>query len=308
MTDKASDKRPEIDIDGILVPIVTPFHADGSINYPVLETLIERLLQAGVQGIVACGSTGEYYALNEAEREDFLAFVSQTVGERARLIAGVNDTHPAGSIMRSERAKAWNYQGLMLSPPIYCLPSQREIVTHYQTVSAELEMPIIMYNFPARSGVEIGIEAVKILSRDPCIVGIKESSGDFSRALALMNLEYENFQVVCGSDDQAADYLFWGVRSWIAGAANYLPEAHLEMMAAARENDFLEVRRIMQQILPVIQNMESSEYNQKAKLGCQRRGIAVGEVRAPLQPVSETDKNTFLQTLDKVLQSMPATQ
>ena len=155
---------------------------------------------------------------------------------------------------------------------------------------------------PARSGVEISVESVIELSKDKNIVGIKESSGDFSRALSLINGETKDFQVICGSDDQAADYLFWGVRSWIGGAANYLPEQHVQMIESAKVNDFNRVRSIMERILPVIQNQESADYNQKAKLGCAHIGIPVGAVRAPLQPISEEDEANFLELLTQVLQ------
>lgn len=290
-----------MNIEGILVPVVTPFKADGNIDFPALSTLLESLINAGVSGIVACGTTGEYYTFSDEERHSVMTFIAEKVGSRALLIAGVNDTYTAGSIAKAEQAKAMGYQGLMLAPPIYCLPQQDEIITHYKNVSMAVDMPIIMYNFPARSGVEISVESVIELSRDKNIVGIKESSGDFSRALTLINAGMENFDVICGSDDQSADYLFWGVRAWIGGAANYLPQAHVQMIEAAKSCDYSKVRTIMQRILPVIQNQESADYNQKAKLGLAHIGIPVGEVRLPLKPISDKDRADFLAALQLAL-------
>ena len=111
----------------------------------------------------------------------------------------------------------------MLAPPAYSLPDQAGIVAHFKAVAAASALPIILYNFPARAGVSIDIASVAELSREPNIVGIKESSGDFSRALALIQARLPDFEVICGCDDQAADFLFWGVRSWISGAANVFP-------------------------------------------------------------------------------------
>jgi len=290
-----------MNIEGVLVPVVTPFNANGSVDYSALATVLDSLIEAGVSGIVACGTTGEYYTFSDEERRNVMAFIADKVAGRALLIAGVNDLYTGGSIAKAEQAKELGYQGLMLAPPIYCLPQQSEIISHYQSVSAAVDMPIIMYNFPARSGVEISVESVIELSRDKNIIGMKESSGDFSRALTLINANLENFTMVCGSDDQSADYLFWGVRSWIGGAANYLPKQHVQMIESAKAGDFDNVRNIMRQIMPVIQNMESADYNQKAKLGLAHIGIEVGEVRAPLQAISNEDKAAFIDALKLAL-------
>jgi len=286
-----------MNLEGVLVPVVTPFDTEGKVDYSALGKLLDHLIEAGVRGIVACGTTGEYYTFVGEERRTVMAYIADRVGDKALLIAGVNDTYTAGSVAKAEEAKALGYQALMLAPPIYCLPQETEIIQHYKTVSAEAEMPIIMYNFPARSGVEISVEAVIELSADKNIVGIKESSGDFSRALSLINAGMKDFEVICGSDDQAADYLFWGVRSWIGGAANYLPAEHVQLIECAKDGDFNRVREIMQRILPVIKNQESADYNQKAKLGCAHTGFPVGAVRAPLLPISSEDEAGFIAAL-----------
>ncbi|TXS93842.1 dihydrodipicolinate synthase family protein [Parahaliea maris] len=286
-----------MNIDGILVPVITPFNAAGEVNYDALGELIELQLEAGVAGFVTCGTTGEYYALSEEEREGVLRFVAKTVGDRAALLAGVNDMSTTGSIAKAEQARALGYQGLMAAPPIYCLPGQHEIVRHFETLADAVKMPIVMYNFPARSGVEISVESVIELAKNPYIIGIKESSGDFSRALTLLNTDFDGFQVVCGSDDQGADYLAWGARSWIGGCANYLAADHVAMYKAAVADDHATVRAIMARLLPVIQNAEGGDYNQKAKLGVSFLGIDAGEIRAPLLPISEEDKAEFLAAL-----------
>jgi 4-hydroxy-tetrahydrodipicolinate synthase len=166
-------------------------------------------------------------------------------------------------------------------------------------VAHATSLPIIMYNFPARVGVEIGIEAVAELSKIPNIVAIKESSGNFSRALALIKAELPGFEVICGCDDQAADFLFWGVRSWISGGANVFPGEQSAMIDAALKGEWEKVKSMMTAMLPSIQAMESGDYNQKAKLGCRRHGIDVGPVRQPLLPLSDADAKAFCDLLDQ---------
>lgn len=284
-------------LEGVLVPIVTPFGADGSVDVKALRELTALFLDAGVTGIVACGTTGEYYALSESEREVVLTTVRETLGEDALAVAGINSLSTNEAVTRARQAEAMGYQALMLAPPAYVLPSQDEIVAHYEEVIAATSLPIILYNFPDRTAVNIEVETVARLSRMPQIIGIKESSGDFSRALQLIGLENEGFQVVCGCDDQAADFLFWGVRSWISGAANVFPAEQAQMIEAAKREDWVAVRDLMQGMLPAIQHMEGGDYNQKAKLGCSRHGVEVGPVRAPLRPISAADEKAFMGTL-----------
>ncbi len=287
-------------LNGILVPIVTPFGADGSVDFDALKTLVAKFLDAGVGGIVACGTTGEYYALDETERDGVLRTVRDALGDQALAVAGINSLSTGEAVKRAKQAEALGYEVLMLAPPAYVLPNQDEIVAHYEEVAANTALPIVLYNFPDRSAVNIEVETAARLARMPKIIGIKESSGDFSRAIALMELADEGFQVVCGSDDQAADYLFWGARSWISGGANVFPAEQVQMLKAAGQGDWDRVRAIMRAMLPAIRDMEGGDYNQKAKLGCVRHGVDVGQVRLPLRPVSDADAKSFVDALNGV--------
>lgn len=284
---------------GVLVPIITPFDANNKVDLQALKKLVEYFIEQGVAGIVACGTTGEYYALDEEERRLVLECIKEVGQGRVSLIAGVNGLSTQEAIGRVRQAEALGYDGLMLATPPYSLPGQAEIVAHFRTVAQATKLPIIMYNFPARVGVDIGIEAVTELSKIPNIVGIKESSGDFSRALALIKADLPDFEVICGCDDQAADFLFWGVRSWISGGANVFPGEQAAMINAALDGKWDEVKALMTGMLPVIQAMESGDYNQKAKLGCRRHGIEAGSVRQPLLPLSEADARAFSSLLDQ---------
>nr|WP_274921851.1 dihydrodipicolinate synthase family protein [Providencia sp. G1(2023)] len=120
---------------GILVPLVTPFHDDLSLNISGLAELTEQLIAKGVTGLVVCGTTGEYYALNEDERQTVLSTVSKIAKGRVTLIAGINDLSTEGAIARAEQAKSLGYEGLMLSPPPYSLPDQQGVYAHYEKVA-----------------------------------------------------------------------------------------------------------------------------------------------------------------------------
>ncbi|MDY0308655.1 MAG: 4-hydroxy-tetrahydrodipicolinate synthase [Castellaniella sp.] len=284
--------------EGVLVPIVTPFTTDGRVNVDALRTLVQRFIAAGVAGIVACGTTGEYYALEDDERELVLRTVADATRGRVTAIAGINALSTPQAIRNAHQAESLGYDGLMLATPPYSLPEQAGIVQHFRTVAQATSLPIIMYDFPARVGVQIAVDTVVELARIPNIVGIKESSGSFNRALALIQANIPDFQIISGSDDMAADFLFWGVRSWISGGANVFPGEQAAMVKAAGDGHWDEVRRLMSSMYPVILAMESGDYNQKAKLGCRRHGVEAGPVRLPLVPLSEQDERVFLALLD----------
>ncbi len=283
-----------MNIQGILVPLVTPFKADHSLDVDTLKTLTEAFINKGVTGLVVCGTTGEYYTLTEQERETVLTTVAGIAKGRVTLVAGINDLSTEGACQRAHQAQALGYEGLMLAPPPYSLPDQAGVIAHYETVAAATDLPIIMYNFPARIGLSIDYETVVHLAQNPNIIAIKESSGDFSRALRLLQTEWTDFEVVCGCDDQPLDFFFWGAKSWIAGAGNVFPEEQVALFNAAQANDWAHARTIMQSIYPAIYSMESGNYNPKAKLGCLKGQIDVGPVRLPLSPLSAAQAAEFM--------------
>lgn len=281
-------------LHGIYVPLVTPFKEDGSLDIATLEQLTEQFIAKGVAGLVACGTTGEYYTLTEEEREAVLTTVAKIAKGHVTLIAGINDLSTAGTVKRAKEAAALGYEAFMLAPPAYSLPDQAGLIAHYETVAEATDIPIIMYNFPARVGIEIEYESVLHLAKNPKIIGLKESSGDFSRALRLLQTPFEDFEIVCGCDDQPVDFFFWGSQSWIAGAGNVFPEEQVALFNATQKGDWDLARNIMKEIYPAIHSMESGNYNQKAKLGCLKATLSVGKVRLPLSDLSDEERDAFL--------------
>lgn len=286
-----------MNIHGVLVPIVTPFDANGDIDTQTLTELVNVFIEKGVTGIVACGTTGEYYTFSPEERELVLSTIADTAKGKVTLIAGINSLSTNHSIELAHQAKALGYDGLMLSANPYSLPDQEGIIAHFEKVANATDLPIIMYNFPARVGVSIEFETVAHLAKHPNIAGIKESSGDFSHALRMLQAKFDNFEVVCGCDDQPVDFFFWGAKSWIAGAANVFPGEQVALFKATQQNDWNRAKELMTHMYPAIHSMESGNYNQKAKAGCINGTIDVGSVRIPLTPMSDEDTQTFLTLL-----------
>jgi 4-hydroxy-tetrahydrodipicolinate synthase len=290
-----------MDIEGVYTPIVTAFDGREDIDFEATAAVIEFVLAGGMRGIVSCGTTGEYYACTTEERVQLLTHARDVTAGRAQLIAGCNAGATRDVISFGVTARDLGYDALMLAAPHTSLPSQRELAAHYAAVAAEVGLPIILYNYPARAGVEIGFDCLDAVADIPEIVAIKESSSDFSRFLALRRRYADRITVMCGSDDQAVDYFSWGVRSWLAGTGNVLPRHHVAIMDAANAGDHATAYRLFDGILPWVQNMESGSYNQKAKLGLAHQGIDTGGVRRPLLPIDDATAASLLADLDAAL-------
>jgi 4-hydroxy-tetrahydrodipicolinate synthase len=273
----------EMDIEGVYVPVATPFTASGEIDLDGYAKVIGFVLDGGVRGLVPCGTTGEYYALSHDERVAQFTMVRDIAKGKAQLVAGCNAGSTRECIAFAQTARDLGYDAIMLAAPPTSLPTQSELADHFIEIAEGGGLPTILYNFPARAGIEIGFDCLDAVVDHPGIAAIKESSGDFSRFLAMRKRYTGRITIMCGSDDQAVDYFAWGVRSWLAGTGNVLPREHAEIMARANAGDIDGARRSFDAILPWVQNMEAGQYNQKIKLGLGHQGIECGPVRAPLR-------------------------
>jgi len=288
-------------LEGVYVPVVTPFDADEGLDLSTLTKVIDFCLDGGVAGVVSCGTTGEYYAMSSDERKSVMAHTAEVVGKRAQLVAGCNAGSTREAIHLADAAVTMGYDAIMLAAPPTSLPSQRELAAHYRTIADAVDKPVVLYNYPARAGVEIGFDCLDAVADHPNIVAIKESSGDFSRFLHLQQRYAGRLAIMCGSDDQAADYFAWGVRSWLAGTANVLPRHHAVIMNTANSGDYDLARKQFAQILPWVQNMESGSYNAKAKLGLAHQGIDCGPVRGPFLALTDDVAVELFAVLDQAL-------
>jgi len=228
-----------------------------------------------------------------------LTTIAEAAKNKVTLIAGINSLSTDHSIELAAQAKTLGYDGLMLSATPYSLPEQDGIIAHFEKVADASELPIIMYNFPDRVGVAIEFDTIAHLAKHPNIVGVKESSGDFSHALRMLQADFDDFEVVCGCDDQPVDFFFWGAKSWIAGAANVFPAEQVALFEATQQGDWDKAKQIMSEIYPAIHSMESGNYNQKAKAGCLNGTMDVGSVRVPLTDMPADEKSEFLALLSK---------
>jgi 4-hydroxy-tetrahydrodipicolinate synthase len=280
---------------GIITVITTPFKKDGSINFDVLAKHIEFLIAGGVHAILPCGSTGEYYTLSTEERRQLFAFVAEKVKGRLPIYAGTNSMRVDETVELSNYAAELGYEAIMLAAPPYAIPSRAELVEHFLNVAGQTSLPIILYNFPARTGVDMDAQFLTGVSAAKSICAIKESSGSFGRTLQHVILFDKRFQRICGFDDQALDQFLWGAKSWIAGASNFLPSEHVALYEACVVNDdWKRGKEIMATMMPLIYLLENGgKYIQYVKLGCELAGVPVGGVRPPMGGLTDEERANF---------------
>ena len=288
-------------LSGVMPALVTPFDAEGAVDFAAFGAHLARLRAAGVSGWVPCGSSGEYNLMTDAERDQVLRFVKEFALPTETLIAGANAPSTAGVIANVLRAKAMGYHAVLLAVPFYTKPTQAEIIRHFTAVTAATEMDVVLYSYPGKDGVEIGFEALDALADNPRIIGIKESSGVLQRAIGIATRYAGRIQLVSGSDDIAWDFMHWGADSWICGPANCMAKPVCDMDAAFRAGDTARAKEIMGAIWPAMNVLESGKFVQKLKYGCELQGNPVGECRMPFGPLTEDEKAEFAAAMQPIL-------
>ena len=297
-----------MDFEGIYTPVITPFNDDFSIDRQGFAAVIEHLIEAGVHGIVTSGTTGEYYAQTIDERIELTQLAKDVIAGRLPLIVGTGAIRTEDSVVLAESARAAGADALMVNSPPYAVPTEAENAEHALAIDRAADLPIILYNYPGRTGVGMGETYLQIVSRSKNFCAIKESSGDINRLHLLAN-GYPTIALSCGMDDQALEFFAWGARSWVAAGANFAPEAHLALyQACAIESDFNKGRAIMAAMLPLMAILEQGgQFGQCIKYGMTLRGLPAGPPRKPLSPLNNEDQEALadvITTMDKTIQSI----
>ncbi|MEP7457241.1 dihydrodipicolinate synthase family protein [Phyllobacterium sp. SB3] len=282
--------------EGVYTPAVTPFCSDGEIDYTAFAAILESLIEAKVHGIVIGGSTGEYYAQSAQERLNLAAYAKEVIGTRLALIVGTGSTRTEDSVEYAKAAKEIGADAILVSSPPYALPTEKENAIHALTIDRAANLPIMLYNYPARMGVVMGEEYFARVGKSRNVVAIKESSGDMANVHRLAR-KFPHIGLSCGWDDQALEFFAWGAKSWVCAGSNFLPTEHLALYdACVLQKNFDKGRAIMSAMLPLMDFLECGKFVQSIKHGCELNGLKVGSVRAPLRPLNSEEKRT-LQTV-----------
>lgn len=290
------------EIKGIIVPILTPMHEDETVNYEELVNQIERLIAAGVHGIFVFGTNGEGYILDEEEKAEIIRVAVKTVNGRVPVYAGTGCVSTRDTIRMSRKAKELGADVLSIITPSFAAASQEELIQHYETVANAVDMPILLYNIPARTGNALAPATVQKLSQVANIVGAKDSSGNFDNILQYIEKTRggdKPFTVLSGNDSLILWTLLAGGNGAIAGCANVFPHTMVSIYEKFNAGDLEGARKAQDSIRPFRDIFKFGNPNTIVKTAVKELGYPVGLCRAPFNSLSPAG----LDALRKALQT-----
>ena len=278
------------EIKGIIVPILTPMHEDETVNYEELVNQIERLIAAGVHGIFVFGTNGEGYILDEEEKAEIIRVAVKAVSGRVPVYAGTGCVSTRDTVRMSRKAKELGADVLSIITPSFAAASQEEIIRHYETVANAVDMPILLYNIPARTGNALAPATVQKLSQVANIVGAKDSSGDIENLKAYIRLTREldkEVAILAGNDGAILTCLKEGGAGGIAGRANIWPATVAKIYDCFKAGDLEGAQAAQDAIAILQQTFKYGNPNTIIKTAVALQGHPVGKCRAPFNYVPE---------------------
>lgn len=278
-----------VDIHGIIVPIVTPFHDDETLNLDELRRQIDREIEGGVDGIFVFGTNGEGFILNGNEKKAVLETAIDQVHGRVPVYAGTGCISTKETIEQSQMAERLGADVLSIITPSFAKASQDELYAHYKAVAESVSLPILLYNIPARTGNAIAPETVDRLAEIPNIVGAKDSSGDWDNLSAYIAVakKHPGFKVLSGNDSLILKALQAGGAGAIAGCANVYPHVLSSIYDYFMEGKMEEAEAAQQSIASFRAVFKYGNPNTIVKIAVNELGWPVGPCKAPFNQLSE---------------------
>ena len=276
---------------GAGVALVTPFHADGSVNYEKLTELVEEQIAGGTDAIIACGTTGEAATMSEEEHMDVIRFIIKAVNHRIPVIAGTGSNCTATAIDLSKQAEEAGAEGVLLVTPYYNKATQGGLIQHYEAVAGAISLPCILYNVPSRTGVTIQPETMAYLYQHvENIVGVKDATGNISMITKLMSLVDENFLLYSGDDDQIVPLLSVGGSGVVSVLSNVAPRQTHEICQKWFDGDIKGAREAQFKAYPLIKALFAEVNPIPVKAALNLMGKNVGSLRLPLTEATDSTK------------------
>ncbi|MBU5316454.1 4-hydroxy-tetrahydrodipicolinate synthase [Clostridium bornimense] len=280
------------------VALVTPFN-DNGVDFDKLEELIEYHIKNDTDAIIICGTTGEATTMTEEEKKSTIKFTVEKANGRIPIIAGSGSNNTAAAIAMSVWCEKIGVDGVLVITPYYNKSSDKGVIEHFKAISSNINIPIILYNVPSRTGLNLKPSIVKELSKLPNIVGVKEASGDLSQVLEIRALCGEDFLIYSGNDDQIIPILSLGGAGVISVLANIVPKEVHNMCALYMEGKTKEALKIQVDTLDLCKNLFIETNPIPVKTALNLMNFNVGPLRLPLVDMEENN----LKSLETALKS-----
>ena len=275
---------------GSCVAIATPFDANGTINYDAFGRLIEAQIAGGVDAICVCGTTGESATMTIREHIAAVDYCVEKVNHRVKVIAGAGSNDTSAAVYLSLHAQDSGADALLHVTPYYNKCTQAGLVKHYEYIADRVDLPVILYNVPSRTGVSFTAETYQVLSQNPKINGVKEASGNFSLLAHTRHLCGDDFYIWSGNDDQVVPMMSLGAKGVISVASNIIPEVMVKMTHLCLDNDFVSASKLQIEYMDLIDALFCDVNPIPVKEALNLLDMEAGPVRLPLCEMEEKNK------------------
>jgi 4-hydroxy-tetrahydrodipicolinate synthase len=281
---------------GAIVAIVTPFR-NGRLDAPALKKLVEFQIRNGTSGIVPCGTTGESATLSFEEHEKVIDIVLQAAGGRVPVIAGTGSNNTKEAVLLTRYAKKAGADAALVITPYYNKPTQKGLVAHFKAVAGEVDIPVILYNVPGRTGVNMTAETVALLSEEKNIVGVKEASGNLTQICDILRMTSPKFCVLSGDDGLYFPLLALGAKGVISVVSNVAPREMADLYEAFASGQTARAREIHFRLWPLMQALFIETNPIPVKTAVAMMGLIREEFRLPLCGMSDANRKALAKVL-----------
>lgn len=288
----------------ILTAMVTPFDHNEEIDYPATRNLIDYLIANGTEGLVISGTTGESPTLTEEEKVKLFKFTVEVVNGRVPVIAGTGSYNTKASIDLTRQAADAGVDGIMLVVPYYSKPSQEGLYQHFQAIAAVTSLPIMLYNIPGRSVVNMSVDTVVKLSAIQNIVAIKEAGGNLDTMAEIIQNTPENFSLYSGDDGLTIPVLSIGGAGVISVASHVIGNEMQKMIEKFNSGNVREAAKDHRSLLPIMKALFAAPNPTPVKSALNLKGIPVGGVRLPMIPLNKEELNSLQEVLSTLQQTV----
>lgn len=281
--------------------IVTPFHPSGQVNYDKLEETIDWQIQNKTDAIVVCGTTGESATMNDTEHLECIRVAVSATAKRVPVIAGTGSNDTAHGIKLSKDAEALGVDGLLQVTPYYNKTTQKGLIAHFGAIANAVNLPIMLYNVPSRTGMAISTATAKELAlTHKNIVAIKEASGDISHIADLAHHTHGLLDIYSGNDDQIIPLMSLGAKGVVSVASNIMPKEIHDLVMLFLDNKIEEACQLQLKLIPLIQALFCETNPIPVKEAMNLMGMEVGPCRLPLYEMDKTNQAKLLAELKKL--------
>lgn len=274
---------------GVCTALVTPF-LDGRINYPMVQVLLKRQQEAGVKAVILAGTTGESSTLSDDEKLELIRRAKDHMGNDMTMIAGTGSNDTAHAIELSQAAQEEGADALLIVSPYYNKATPEGLYAHYLAIAHTVSIPILVYNVPSRTGMDIPVSVYRRISHIPNIAGVKEASTDITKIAQIRNACNPSFTIWSGNDDLVVPMIAMGAKGAISVASNVVPMEYNDMVQAALAGDFDTASDLQCRLTPLLQLLFCEVNPIPVKAAMARIGLDCGQCRLPLTALSEKNQ------------------